>query len=202
MDIRCIAEHTIDLSLINKASKVIDLGCRAFSWSKAMLEYVGEIVSIDADKIQQPDEKRIILFNYAVTDGENEAECLCCFGNGTGNYIITKERPATFDNGMSKQIIVESITIKFLLVKLGWAQADLIKIDIEGFEVPVILSLEEPPAKQLSIEWHMHTGTTQETIDKCFDHLKGLGYKLVFSDYSRKHGLPLNYWDTLFILQS
>lgn len=200
MDLKCIAEHTIDLSRITRDSKVIDIGCRAFGWAKAMLEYIDYIACIDADPdIEQPPGDKIEFINCAVCGPEerkHEFGTFIKYGNGTGNYL---------DDGRQKprhhtKVYVPLVTINELTARLGYV--DLIKMDIEGSEIDVIKSLVSPPATQLTIEWHLHTGKTRHIdIKACFYHLEDLGYEKVFEDYSRKHGLGENYWDTLFILK-
>jgi hypothetical protein len=195
--LRTIAEHTVDLSLINRDSKVLDLGCRAFTWSKAMLEYVDEVYCVDADPAftaNKPEGPGYKLFLGAVSDTGGKDLALYTSGNGTGNYVDSIDNIKPWD----KWVPTKSFTLKEISGSCNIEMWDVIKFDIESSEVPVLLSLTEPPAKQLSIEFHMHTGTTEETILKVFEHLKQW-YDIVFVDKSEKHGCGMNYWDVLFI---
>lgn len=197
-NLQCIAEHTVDLSLINRDSKVLDLGCRAFTWSKAMLEYVDKIVCVDADPIIiQPEDERIIFLDGAIVPNGEPVHFVnfVVHGNGTGNYI-DDGRPLP-KPGMGYR--VASITIEEIQKETGWL--DLIKMDIEGSEVPVLLSLTKPPAKQITCEFHMHTGTPRYTVESVFDHMHDLSYDIKHVDFSRKHGLGENFWDVLFVLK-
>lgn len=197
-NLQCIAEHTVDLSLINRDSKVLDLGCRSFSWSKAMLEYVDKIYCVDADpNIPMPSEQ-IRFLCAAVSDKDGEVVKYKVFGNGTGNHLDHGIIPK---GSAHKYIEVKTSTLETISGTASVLFWDLIKMDIEGSEIPVLLSLTKPPAKQLSVEFHMHTGTTKDKIHEVFSHLELLGYEKVFADYSRKHGLGENYWDVLFILK-
>lgn len=191
-NLQCIAEHTVDLSLINRDSKVLDLGCRAFTWANAMLEHVGRVCCIDADDdIRQPDDGRLIFMVAAVDEPNAGRKDLIKSGNGTGNYLKKAD---------DKEGLYYTVSLQFLCDFYNVDYWDLIKFDIEGSEIPVLLSLTKPPAKQLSVEWHMHTGTTKEKIHEVFAHLQSLGYARAYTDYSRKHGLCENYWDVCFIL--
>lgn len=196
-ELKTIAEHTVDLSLLTRDSKVLDLGCHKFGWAKEMLQYVDKVNCVDADDEVKSSDERLPLLNVAVGDQPGVAQYLK-FGNGTGNFI-------NYDKPLVGSFTVHDVfvwTIGGISKRFNIDYWDLIKFDVEGSEVPVIMSLTNAPAKQLSIEWHVHTGTPKRDINHCFWHLKELGYNKVFEDYSRKHGLPENYWDTLFINES
>lgn len=194
-NIQCIAEHSVDLSLLTRESKVLDLGCRSFDWAKAILEYVDGIICVDADEtIEDPEDDRINFIEGVVVPNGTPQTIMpfVVYGNGTGNYI---------DDGRlkpkgSKVTAVLSITLEE--IEKGAGKADLIKFDIEGAEVPVLLSMTEAPAAQLSIEFHMHTGTPESKILEVFAHLKQW-YLIAAYDKSEKHGCGVNYWDVLFI---
>lgn len=199
MNLQCISEHTVDISRLSRQSKVLDLGCRAFTWSKAMLEYVDEVYCVDADPdfvANTPAGKGYNLFLGAVNDIGGLTMALHRSGNGTGNHVVH-----TGNMSSGNYMPVKSHTLKDIGDSFNIPKWDLIKFDIEGSEIPVLLSLAEPPADQLSIEFHLHTGTKESDVEKVFKHLESLGYIKIFQDYSAKHGCGLNYWDVLFILK-
>jgi hypothetical protein len=195
-NLKCISEHTVDLSLITRESKVLDLGCRAFSWSKAMLEYVDEVYCLDADPdVKPPEDKRFKFINNAISTHHFENLLLSKSGNGTGNFIEEHNNKRAVSGIYVTSTNLETLT-KYQFKVEGW---DVIKFDVEGSEIPVLLALKEPPAKQLSIEFHLHTGSTDLQVQSVFVHLEHIGYKKVFEDYSAKHGCGVNYWDVLFV---
>jgi hypothetical protein len=197
-NLQCIAEHTIDLSLINRDSKVLDLGCRAFTWSNAMLEYVDKIYCVDADEnINDPKDERITFIHGVLMPNGTEQDFFdfVIHGNGTGNYV----NDGRLLPKQSEVTRVLSITLEELEAACG--RPDLIKMDIEGSEIAVLLSLTKPPAKQISVEFHMHTGTKRYTVESVFDHMHDIGYDMKFVDFSKKHGLCENFWDVLFVLR-
>lgn len=200
MNLQCISEHTIDLSLINRQSKVLDLGCRSFGWASQMLHYVDTVYCVDADNDVRSFNKRMPVMNVAVSDTNDQVVQFIKHGNGTGNYIHrgTNPKPAK-----CKEQVANTLTLPAIVNAAfgGTTFIDLIKCDIEREEVRVIQSLTAPPAKQLSIEFHKHCGSTDEEVLWCFDKLGSLGYVLVFNDYSEKYGCGINWWDTLFILK-
>lgn len=190
-----ISEHTIDLSLIKRDSKVLDLGCRNFSFANAMLEHVDEIYCVDADPDVKTDDKRIHYMNAAVS-GLNGIGEFVRYGNGTGNYLNRGEqKPMNCDTVNVNIYTLDKVCRAFDV----WFW-DVIKIDVEKSEVDIVNSLYRPAAKQLSIEWHMHCGVKEETVKQCFKKLERW-YGLAFDDYSEKHGCGLNHWDTLWILK-
>lgn len=199
-ELRTLAEHTVDISLLARDSKVLDCGSRYFGWSEAMLEFVDKVECIDADNEVISTNDRLPIHHYAITSEGNKAVTLCKIGNGTGNFIVTDKRPAQpYKKGAIELLIVGTITIQEAVQKLFRQDLiDLIKLDIEGEEVPALLSLTSPPAKQITCEFHMHTGTTKDQVEAVIKHLEQW-YEVAFCDYSRKHGLPENYWDVLFI---
>lgn len=198
-NIQCISEHSVDLSLINRSSNVLDLGCRAFGWAKAMLEYVDTVHCVDADNDVYSTDERLPVLNVAVSNNDDQTVQFIKYGNGTGNHIHrgTNPKPAR-----CREQVTKTMTLPTVLDNLFGVQfIDLIKFDIEGEEVPVILSLVQAPTKQLSIEWHFHTGTNAIDIRRCYFHLVKLGYECVLEDQSEKHGAGFNIWDSLFILK-
>lgn len=196
--VKCIGEHSVDLSLINRSSKVLDLGCRALSWSKAMLHYVDEVYCVDADNDVKSFDSRLPVLNVAVSDIGDNVVNFIKYGNGTGNHIDTYgKKPDRHTVQLADTMTV--FDIMNLAFKIDFI--DLIKFDIEGSEIPILLSLEKPPAKQLTIEYHLHTGSTRNQVDACHKHLKSLGYEMVFQDFGEKHGCGVNFWDVLYILK-
>lgn len=197
-NLQCIAEHTVDLSLINRESKVLDLGCRAFSWSKAMLEYVDKVYCVDADNSVKSYDERLPVMSVAVSDTNDKKMQFIKFGNGTGNYLHRGTNPKP---SKATEQVVTTLTLPAIInAAFGDGMADLIKMDIEGEEIPVLLSLKKPPARQISAEFHMHTGTSEAQILEVIGHLSQW-YDLTFLDKSEKHGCGMNYWDVLFILK-
>jgi hypothetical protein len=79
---------------------------------------------------------------------------------------------------------------------------DVVKMDVEGAEMEIIMSLEEPIATQMSIEWHLHTSIyTQKEMMEVEGKLRSLGYEFTKHELTEAHGAGYNYWDSLFILK-
>lgn len=189
MNLHCIAEHTVDISRLKKEGICIDAGCIGFEFSKAMRDLGMRVIAIDIQNLLEVPEG-VQFLNYALWSRDNELLY----------YKDTKDKQAKHIADTGTPICSHDINW-FLKVLCNGKRVDVIKMDIEGSEIPVLLSLKEPPADQLSIEFHLHTGTIESEVQEVFKHLESLGYTKIFQDYSAKHGCGLNYWDVLFILK-
>ena len=186
--IETIAEHSFAQSLLPYlGANILDVGCRGFEFAKSLKSFGCKVYCIDADKLE---------------DGPYEMIALSDF-DGTGYLVKSDDKQAT---RLQKQPITEyeihCATLKTISVFYGVDLWDLIKLDIEGSEYEVIMSLDKAPAKQLSIEFHLHTGVYgQAEMAMMEDKLKALGYEFVKHDYTSQHGVGFNYWDSLFVLK-
>lgn len=198
--IKCIAEHSVDLSLLTRDSKVLDLGCRAFSFANAMLEYVDTVYCVDADSSVVSTDERIEVMNVAVTSEPRECAVeFIKYGNGTGNYVNRGEQlPSVCTKALVLSYTIEQISWLFQVP--FWS---LIKIDIEGMEYEILMNMKEPIATMLTFELHEHTQKKKgmEYINKMFLNLSQW-YTFAHIDYSKKHGLCENYWDVLLTLKT
>jgi hypothetical protein len=190
-----IAEHTVEDTLLGPGAIILDLGCRGFLFMNELYEkHKYSVFGVDCDYYLEASP-----FHYlrlAITDF-----------NGTVYVIrddkdpqatkITKDK-----NQKGVKHAIPAMTLRSLMTMLGFYSADLIKIDIEGSEYEVIMSLTEPPAKQLSIEFHLHTKVYGDAqVKEMEDKLLSLGYYPAKHDKYPAHGLPANYWDSLWILK-
>lgn len=187
--IEVIAEHSVDLALLRPASIILDCGCRGFAFTKAMRDYGHHVWPVDMD-----------LLN------EGQAYYQAAIGAEDGTVGIDRcadPQATKMNKAGGKDLIrcyaLETITTQFIGEGEVW---DLIKLDIEGAEYEVIMAMERPMAKQLSIEFHLHTGIyTQVEMRQMENKLHELGYIAVNHPYTSQHGAGSNYWDSLFILK-
>jgi len=86
-------------------------------------------------------------------------------------------------------------TLPTLLAELGWSQIDLLKIDIEGFEYPVLQDILDRGlnVKQICVEFHHgpQFGRANSETVRMILALRRAGYDLVHRFY----------WDHTFILR-
>lgn len=190
MRIETIAEHSVDLDLLPEKANILDIGCRGFIFTDEMRRRGHKVFPIDCDDLG----KDKAYYRYAIV-GKVDGPVYIQKSDDPQATRITKE--------ITNYGIVFPHTIKSFSDMLGmYGEWDLIKIDVEGAEYEIIMSLDSPPAKQLSIEFHLHTGIYEngavtEMRLKLFD----LGYIAVQHEKTSQHGMGLNYWDSLFILQ-
>lgn len=185
--ITVVHEHSVDIDLLRKPANILDLGCRGFLFTQYFDERGDYVIPVDCDYLKND---RPYL-RFAVTNY-----------NGVANIKRTSDPQATSVSKIITGEQVQAITLQQLSKECQVEFWDLIKIDVEGSEKEIIMSLTEPPAKQISIEMHVHTGVYGLPDAKLMTaKLSLLGYKAVKHDYTTQHGAGFNYWDSLFILQ-
>lgn len=180
-----IAEHTIEETLLPEKANILDIGCRGFLFADELVRLGHAVYPVDIDLLH-PCSMKYFIAAIGGTDGE-------CSIEFSGDPQATKKKAGTGVKMYTIKSFSEFVSVPF------W---DLIKMDIEGSEYEVIMTLTEPPAKQLSIEFHLHTGVyTDQEVLKMRWHLEDLGYTPVLFEKTRAHGMGLNYWDSLWILK-
>lgn len=203
MNIQTIAEHSIDIDLLPKQAKILDLGCRGFLFANELRRLGHEVFCVDPDNsvvmdylfLSSAPVLSVNNYHEAAIAGENGLCSLKHSSDPQAKTIIKAKVPlAGFDIPMyTLEKFSEEVKVQF------W---DVIKMDIEGSEYEVIMSMERPLCKQLSWEAHLHTGVYGEAEILLMENkLLSLGYFPVQHDKTRQHGLSYNYWDSLFILQ-
>lgn len=180
--VKCIAEHSVDMSLLTKGGVCIDAGCRGFEFSKAMRDFGMIVKAYDLEEMEVPEG---ISFKVTAIGDRFTIAYFKDTEDPNAKHILYLGRP------------VIMVPLSQIINETGIV--DLLKLDIEGSEISALLSLNEPPAKQISVEFHLHTGSKREDVTKCYSRLQWLGYEVAFEDYSEKHGCGFNYWDVLFI---
>lgn len=174
-----VAEHSFDETLISVGSAILDIGCRGFEFTNFFRSRGCKVLAIDCD---------LLIGDYVqcAVVGDSSIQRYIQYSNDPqGTKVVTTPNNTP----------VESVTIQ----QLGYF--DLIKMDCEGSEYEIIMSLTEAPAKQISVEFHLHTGIyTGKEIKEMEDRLLVLGYFPMKHDMSHQHGAGLNYWDSLFVM--
>lgn len=192
--IEVIAEHSVETSLLPEKANILDAGCRGFEFANHFILNGHNVYTID------PDHSVVCLsekhFKFALSDHDGDS------------YLYKNHDPqatSIIKNPLSMQHtagVVECRTIVSfsMLVKIPFW--DLIKLDIEGSEYEVIMSMDKAYAKQLSLEFHLHTGVYgDKKMREMEDKLVSLGYVPMSHEMTRQHGLGLNFWNSLWILQ-
>lgn len=191
--ITVIAEHSVDLDLLPEKANILDLGCRGFLWTNYFRQLGHNVFTVDPDPEVKPglSDKH---YRIAITDY-----------NGIATLIKSNDPQATRIEAKMKlgrgPDDVKCSTLASFSKMVGVKFWDLIKIDVEGSEYEIIKSMNNPRAKQLSIEFHLHTGIYGlKEVAEMRDKLESLGYTTVKHDMTKQHGMGLNFWDSLFCL--
>lgn len=178
-----IAEHSVDIDLLQKEAFILDVGCRGFIFTDKMKELGHIVMSIDIEVFPDKEYDRIAITDYIGRTGIARPH------DPQAMHIIPGDE-------------IECTTLAQYSERKGVGFWDLIKIDIEGAEFKVIMSLEKAPAKQISVEFHLHTGIYKEEEVRMMENkLKALGYEAARHVYEAKYCAGFNYWDSLFILK-
>lgn len=181
--IETIAEHNVAISLLPEKANILDLGCRGFIFTDEMRRRGHNVIAIDIDKFDRDDYRQIAV-SFKV-----------------GRVGINR-KPDPQATCIKEGDDVDCIDLMTLLRESKIEMFDLIKMDIEGSEYDVIMSLPKPPARQLSVEFHGHTGAYSDVdVFRMCNKLYSLGYVAVSHEKTSQHGLPPNYWSSLFLLK-
>lgn len=178
-----IHEHTVDLSLLPEKAKIIDIGCRGFHFTNYFKEKGYIVASVDIDDFYGE-----VYYRLAIT-GQDGRVGIQHFNDPQATRVKVGDE-------------LLSMRLDTFMNSLGYDFADLIKIDVEGAEYDIVMSLKKAPANQLSIEFHLHTGIYgQDKVKEMENKLRALGYEFSQHKLEERHGAGYNYWDSLFILR-
>jgi hypothetical protein len=180
--IEVIAEHSVDTDLLPTKAVILDLGCRGFAFTDELRRRGHKVFPVDIDRFENEEYYQFAISNKSGRVGVKRTDDPQATTITEGNEVLCMTLPEFMD-------------------VLGTAFVDLIKIDIEGSEYEVIISLTSAPATQLSIEFHLHTGVYKiNELTQMVKHLEALGYTAVQHEKTAQHGCGFNYWDSLFVL--
>lgn len=187
MKIQCVAEHSIDIDLLNKGV-CFDIGCRGFLFSTAIRDMGLQVVAFDLEPMEAP--PGITFLPYAVSNFD-----------GDGFYNDTADQQAKHLSTTGIRVPVIDINSLFANIADKAEHVDVLKLDAEGTEY-LILSDPRflPVPKQISVEFHehCHKDLHDKYFDACVENLLK-HYVAVKHDRTQAYGAGWNYWDSLFI---
>jgi hypothetical protein len=183
--IQCIAEHTVDTSLLN-GGVCIDVGCLGFDFSNAMHDFGCEVYAFDIQDLKAPDWIRFSQSAISVV-------------SGTAWYDINNDKQATnIING--GEISVKQISLNSIYEMIE-EPINILKLDCEGAEYLILSDIHfKPIPQQISVEFHEHCQKDLHDLlfDKCIENLLKY-YNPIKMDRYAAHGAGFNYWDCLFV---
>jgi hypothetical protein len=183
MEITTIHEHSVILSLLPEKANILDLGCRGFQFTNYFKDIGHNVFPVDIDLLHPAPPYYILGIG------------------GTEGFCAVKKSIDPQAAKMTEGFEIPMHTVKSFSEMVGVEFWDIIKADIEGSEYEMIMSWEKPWCRQLSVEFHQHLGQTDTQIKEMEDKLLSLGYLPAKHDKYPAHGLPSNYWDSLWLLK-
>lgn len=119
---------------------IIDIGCYSWDWSQYFLDNGRRVIGFDLNEIRQP--AGATLRRQAVMPFEGK---FLIRGN---NAVDATVMPMWNPTGEE----IQSVTLDSVLKE--FPMPSLLKMNAEGAEYPLLLSLREPPADQLIVAFH------------------------------------------------
>lgn len=147
MNLQALASHTVDLDLLPDCPRVLDVGCRDFGFTRAIVSVrpKAEIIAMDPDrKIVAPNLGGSMVFVCAGLVGDDRTKAqYCSFSTGEANHLV--------DDYVEPGAETYSVPCYRLG---GWLDFDLVKLDCEGSEFGILENWPGPVAQQISVEFH------------------------------------------------
>lgn len=206
--IKTIAEHSFIEEMIDSNGSILDLGSgRMLSFSIPVADYVKKVIAVDVQKpIVDYNRESINFENLAISVKDNEKVKVHKYSDYNAYSTVINPLNDGINNKIDEYEI-ETVTIKSLQEKYNIDLFEIAKFDIEGAEYEILLKIDKPMSKQLSIEFHDFRGMNYfgENYYKLLFERIGKWYRVVKHEWTRHKGFPLdmgwNYWDSLFILK-
>lgn len=173
-----------------KINLIFDIGFNMGDFTKVCnaLHPSSKIIGVEANRLLFPllkdqNFKNLTLINYLVSNVDEDTKTLHIDLNQSGISTASTEFMKNsrftrgskylrkFNSNWSYQLKVKTITLDKMIKRFG--NPEVIKIDVEGYELEVLLGLTRKSGK-ICFECHEEEG---EKINSCVDHLLKLGYK-------------------------
>ena len=173
---KCLLKFLDYCQTQNKKFKtVIDVGAWCGTWAKAMEPFAKKVIAFEPDKVHFACLERNCTINC---DPRQEA-----VGSENKHISLTED-----DFTQAKRVEKEGDIRKVTLDSLAYEDVDLIKIDVEGYEMEVLKGADNTLAdtQYLMIELNNNTkkyGSSNIDVEK---HIKSLGFKLLLEHWPDK----------------
>ena len=158
-----------------KFNTVIDIGAWCGTWAKALEPFAKKVIAFEPDKVHFACLQRNCTINC---DPRQEA-----VGSENKHISLTED-----DFTQAKRVEKEGDIRMVTLDSLAYEDVDLIKIDVEGYEMEVLKGAENTLAstQYLMIELNNNTkkyGSSNIDVEK---HIKNLGFNLLLEHWPDK----------------
>lgn len=202
--IEVIDEHSVDFSLLAKGDPVLDVGARGFGFARECAKRGHFTFCMEPDPTVEFQPISGMAFLRKALVGRSKVGSLkyAMHGNGTANALTYTG--STFPDD-AEIVSVEAVDIVSLMQSLGIQQWGILKLDVEGAEYEILKELVGPVAKQISVEFHGHTGALERAGgEKVYDEIRkhlGQWYELVQHEKEDRYCAGPNYWDSLWTIK-
>ena len=158
-----------------KMNTVIDVGAWCGTWSKAIEPFAKKVIAFEPDKVHFECLQRNCTINC---DQRLEA-----VGSQSGTVSLTED-----DFTQAKRVDKKGTIRMITLDSMAYENVDMIKIDVEGYEMEVLKGAEKllQNVRYLMIELNNNTkkyGSSNTQIEK---HLQTLGFRVLMDHWPDK----------------
>lgn len=189
-----IGEHTLyHHGGLGPSTVVLDLGANRGVFSRAMVERYGcQVYAVEANPYLC-DELRlggIRTEHVAVSDASGPVSFAICEDGEWSSLHGGGPIPVV------ERLTVEAVTLADLLERLNLARVDILKLDVEGAEVPILMSAPDDllmASEQVTVEFHdFHGFTPRSQCEDVIRRMESLGFRTISV-------LRETYGDVLFV---
>ena len=158
-----------------KFDHILDIGAWVGTWSMAMNPYCGRVMAFEPDPIHYS-----CLVKNVADDIETHQLAV-----GSDTKMISL---STDDFTQEKRVIGDGEIPMVTIDSLNLSDVDVIKIDVEGYEMEVLKGAKKTLQKNkyVMIELNSNTGKYGSSNKECMDLLHKNGYKLLLEHWPDK----------------
>ncbi|VXD18746.1 hypothetical protein PL8927_610008 [Planktothrix serta PCC 8927] len=189
---------TTDLisQFVESGNLVFDVGANIGQKIDAYLERGAKVVCFEPQPYcveilnqKYQDHPDVIILNKGLAEKQGEMQLSICDNSNVLSTFAEHWKTGRFSHvNWDNTILVEVATLDAMIQQ--WGKPHFCKIDVEGFEYPVLQGLSQPIA-YLCFEF---TAEFLDEAKRCVDHLEQLGYKQFNFATGEEQKLTLTEW--------